>query len=279
MYTKIVRDETPEETSLSVHRSQVSAVPSPYTAGSAGMGVSEVRRARTTRSRGILAGFSSQNNRADAVRDLGRRSLDGIARQVGVSRRGLNQDKRRLAIRVLRHMGPRQRRPRRHRPMDRRLRRRVRHLPTAPGPWRTNPSIVPCQTRSRRTPSISYGLNEDIHLIVTAKNGISSVELERRLGVRQATAWAMKRKILAVMTRRERDKPPLGRVEMDDAWLGGVRSGGKRGRGARPARRRSSLPPRPVLRNATRAANPACARAPVLENPRPGICSMRKKAH
>ena len=34
------------------------------------------------------------------------------------------------------------------------------------------------------------------------------------------------------MARREGDKPLSGRVEMDDASLGGVRSGGKRGRGA-----------------------------------------------
>ena len=31
-----------------------------------------------------------------------------------------------------------------------------------------------------------------IHLVVTAKNGISSVELGRRLGVKQPTAWAVK---------------------------------------------------------------------------------------
>ncbi len=42
-----------------------------------------------------------------------------------------------------------------------------------------------------------------IHLIVTAKNGISSVELGRRLGVKQPTAWAVKHKIMAVMARRE----------------------------------------------------------------------------
>ena len=71
-----------------------------------------------------------------------------------------------------------------------------------------------------------------IHLIVTAKNGISSVELGRRLGVKQGTAWTMKQKIMAVMARREGEKPLSGRVEMDDAYLGGVRSGGKRGRGA-----------------------------------------------
>ena len=71
-----------------------------------------------------------------------------------------------------------------------------------------------------------------IHLIVTAKNGISSVELGRRLGVKQPTAWAMKHKIMAVMARREGETALTGRVEMDDAYLGGVRSGGKRGRGA-----------------------------------------------
>ena len=71
-----------------------------------------------------------------------------------------------------------------------------------------------------------------IHLIVTAKNGVSSVELGRRLGVRQPTAWAMKHKIMAVMARREGEKRLSGRVEMDDACLGGRRSGGKRGRGA-----------------------------------------------
>ena len=71
-----------------------------------------------------------------------------------------------------------------------------------------------------------------IHLIVTAKNGVSSVELARRLGVKQPTAWAMKHKIMAVMARREGETRLSGRVEMDDAYLGGRRSGGKRGRGA-----------------------------------------------
>ena len=71
-----------------------------------------------------------------------------------------------------------------------------------------------------------------IHLVVTSKNGISSVELGRRLGVKQPTAWTVKHKIMAVMARREEETPLSGRVEMDDAYLGGVRSGGKRGRGA-----------------------------------------------
>ena len=58
------------------------------------------------------------------------------------------------------------------------------------------------------------------------------MELGRRLGVKQPTAWAVKHKIMAVMARREGETALTGRVEMDDAYLGGVRSGGKRGRGA-----------------------------------------------
>ena len=37
---------------------------------------------------------------------------------------------------------------------------------------------------------------------------------------------------MAVMARHEGETALTGRVEMDDAYLGGVRSGGKRGRGA-----------------------------------------------
>ena len=61
---------------------------------------------------------------------------------------------------------------------------------------------------------------------------ISSVELGAVSGVKQPTAWTMKHKIMAVMARREADTPLSGRVEMDDAYLGGARAGGKRGRGA-----------------------------------------------
>ena len=72
-----------------------------------------------------------------------------------------------------------------------------------------------------------------IYHVSQSKGGISSAELGRRLGVREATAWLMKQKIMAAMQTREEAKPKLkGRVEMDDAYLGGVRSGGKRGRGA-----------------------------------------------
>jgi transposase-like protein len=68
-------------------------------------------------------------------------------------------------------------------------------------------------------------------LIATAKNGISSVELGRRLGIKQTNAWSLKQKIMAVMAEREGNKRLDGRVEMDDAYLGGHRPG-RRGRGA-----------------------------------------------
>jgi hypothetical protein len=88
-----------------------------------------------------------------------------------------------------------------------------------------------------------------IWLIVTARNGIGSLELGRRLGIKQTNAparpsgraccavgsacggWALKQKIMAVMAGRDATKRLDGRIEMDDACLGGVRSG-RRGRGA-----------------------------------------------
>src|SRR5690348_7034427 len=72
-----------------------------------------------------------------------------------------------------------------------------------------------------------------IYHLTQSKNGISSIELGRRLGVKQGTAWLMKHKLMRAMAAREAAKPKLaGRVEIDDAYLGGERTGGKRGRGA-----------------------------------------------
>jgi transposase-like protein len=72
-----------------------------------------------------------------------------------------------------------------------------------------------------------------IYQLTQAKGGISSIELARRLGVRQPTAWLVKHKLMRAMAAREAAKPKLsGRVEIDDAYLGGERPGGKRGRGA-----------------------------------------------
>ena len=74
-----------------------------------------------------------------------------------------------------------------------------------------------------------------IYLVTQTKKGISSLELSRRLAVTQTTAWKVQQKLAQVMLDREAEKPvggPDKRVEMDDAYLGGARRGGKRGRGA-----------------------------------------------
>src|SRR3569832_1354821 len=72
-----------------------------------------------------------------------------------------------------------------------------------------------------------------IYQLTQAKGGISSIELARRLGVRQPPAWLVKHKLLRATAAREAGKPKrAGRVLVDDAYLGGERSGGKRGRGA-----------------------------------------------
>ena len=72
-----------------------------------------------------------------------------------------------------------------------------------------------------------------IYHLTQGKGGISSIELGRRLGVKRQTAWLMKHKLMRAMAAREAAKPKLsGRVEIDDAYLGGERPGGKRGRGA-----------------------------------------------
>ena len=72
-----------------------------------------------------------------------------------------------------------------------------------------------------------------IYHLTQSKGGISSIELGRRLGVKQPTAWLMKHKLKRAMAGREGQKPKLaGRIEIDDTYPGGERSGGKRGRGA-----------------------------------------------
>jgi hypothetical protein len=46
-------------------------------------------------------------------------------------------------------------------------------------------------------------------------------------------AWLMKCKLMSTMQARGAEKPELvGRVEVHDTYIGGQRSGGKRGRGA-----------------------------------------------
>lgn len=54
----------------------------------------------------------------------------------------------------------------------------------------------------------------------------------RHLGVCYKTAWLIKHKLMQVMRVREDTRLLDGRIELDDAYLGGERSGGKTGRGS-----------------------------------------------
>lgn len=70
-----------------------------------------------------------------------------------------------------------------------------------------------------------------IYLLTQRKNSLSALQLSRELGVSYNTAWKLKHKIMQVMLERERDKVLSGRIEIDDAYLGGEQPG-KRGRGS-----------------------------------------------
>jgi ribosomal protein L37AE/L43A len=71
-----------------------------------------------------------------------------------------------------------------------------------------------------------------LHLLSQAKNNVAALELMRHLGVCYKTAWLIKHKLMEVMRVREDKRTLDGRVELDDAYLGGQRSGGKAGRGS-----------------------------------------------
>jgi transposase-like protein len=71
-----------------------------------------------------------------------------------------------------------------------------------------------------------------IYLISEAKTGIASLDLHRKLGVNHKTAWLMHHKIMHAMAIEETNNPISGRIEMDDAYLGGTLKGGSRGRGS-----------------------------------------------
>ena len=71
-----------------------------------------------------------------------------------------------------------------------------------------------------------------IYLISQAKTGLSALALKRQLGVSYPTAWLMHHKLMRVMSEREDRYVLEGNVQLDDAYLGGARTGGKVGRGS-----------------------------------------------
>ena len=67
--------------------------------------------------------------------------------------------------------------------------------------------------------------------VSTAKNGLSAKTLERTLGTQYRVAWTMLQRFRVAMVDADR-KPLSGTIEVDETFIGGVKQGGKRGRGA-----------------------------------------------
>lgn len=71
-----------------------------------------------------------------------------------------------------------------------------------------------------------------LFFLTQSKNNVSALSLGRHLGVCYRTAWDMKHKLMETMADAEEARVLQGRVEVDDAYLGGERNGGKVGRGS-----------------------------------------------
>jgi len=71
-----------------------------------------------------------------------------------------------------------------------------------------------------------------IYLITQSKDGISSLNLARFLGVSANTALRIKHKLQQVMKQSDDQLSLPGIVQLDDAYWGGKKHDGKRGRGA-----------------------------------------------
>jgi hypothetical protein len=71
-----------------------------------------------------------------------------------------------------------------------------------------------------------------IYLLSQAKTGLSALALKRQLGVSYPTAWLMHQKINRAMSQQNDAHRLAGAVQLDDAYLGGERAGGKVGRGS-----------------------------------------------
>ena len=107
-------------------------------------------------------------------------------------------------------------------------------------------AVQPCRTQTALTVGTIFAVTK-LNLMVWFR---ANVPLDAKQAGHLAastsalsTAWAMHHKLRQVMLERNQGKPLDGRIGMDDAYLGGERSGGKCGRGG--LRRRSSPLSRP----------------------------------
>ena len=79
-----------------------------------------------------------------------------------------------------------------------------------------------------------------IYHLTQSKGGMSSVELARRLGTRQPTAWLMKHKLMAAMEQRARPASPGSQAgSRSTTPISAARARAASAAGVPPARRRS----------------------------------------
>lgn len=82
-----------------------------------------------------------------------------------------------------------------------------------------------------RTPLVSWFYA--MYLFCTTRHGVSGKELQRQLGVTYKTAYRIGQQIRDLTSKAQGfDALLAGHVELDEAYVGGRKSGGKRGRGA-----------------------------------------------
>ena len=68
---------------------------------------------------------------------------------------------------------------------------------------------------------------QGIYFMTQDKKGASAMKLHRQLGISYNAAWRMRHKLMQVMMERDREHLLGGFIQLDDAYLGGERSGGK----------------------------------------------------
>jgi transposase-like protein/predicted RNA-binding Zn-ribbon protein involved in translation (DUF1610 family) len=75
-----------------------------------------------------------------------------------------------------------------------------------------------------------------IYLLGRDKRGKSSLSLSKELNIHYSKAWAMVHKIRTAMSERDAAYKLAGLVEVDEAYFGGPKHGGKKGRGTGKAK-------------------------------------------
>jgi len=108
--------------------------------------------------------------------------------------------------------------------------------------WITNEYVYICQSCKNHVHLTSGTIFQDTHKpistwframwwITSQKNGTSALAMQKILGFGSyRTAWTLLHKLRIAMVRPGRDKLK-GKVEVDECFIGGKQSGGKRGRG------------------------------------------------